>query len=129
MKTVYLIDDDPVFVLLVEKMIGNEDPSLDIQTFSDGEQAIDRLKACATGGGALPDLVFLDLNMPVMDGWEFLDEYRSFYPTLGKTIALYILSSTISPDDLKRSQKYPVVSDILIKPLTKDLLAQILARL
>ena len=69
-----------------------------------------------------PKLIFLDLNMPVMDGWEFLDifsteEYKYYHNT-----KIIILSSTIDPEDLKKSKKYPMVIDFLSKPISKEML-------
>lgn len=126
MKTVYLIDDDPVFLYLAQRIIQTIDPTLTIATFADGELAMNRLKEIHNDQDLLPDIIFLDLNMPVMDGWEFLQNYTRFYQGAPGDIALYILSSTISPEDIERAKQYPVVLDFLIKPVDKQRLAKIL---
>jgi CheY-like chemotaxis protein len=69
-----------------------------------------------------PQMIFLDLNMPVMGGWEFLDcfvtaDYSDFNET-----KVIILSSTIDPEDLEKSKKYPMVMDFLSKPISKEML-------
>ncbi len=76
MKKVYLIDDDDIFVFLTKKTILKVSEDVDVEVFSDGLQAITHLKQIYSKEELLPDVIFLDLNMPVMDGWEFLAEYQ-----------------------------------------------------
>ncbi|HTR31701.1 MAG TPA: hypothetical protein VMH27_20655, partial [Puia sp.] len=75
---------------------------------------------------ALPEFIFLDLNMPVLDGWGFLEAYSAIWDKLDKNISLYILSSTISSDDIARALAYPVTKGFLIKPLDKAKMEAIL---
>jgi len=97
--------------------------SNEIATAKNGEEAIkyyDSLKT--TSAINKPQLIFLDLNMPVMNGWEFLDsfvtaEYSEYHDT-----KVIILSSTIDPQDLEKSKKYPMVIDFLSKPISKEML-------
>ena len=97
--------------------------SNEITTAKNGEEAIkyfDTLKTTETNNK--PQLIFLDLNMPVMNGWEFLEsfittEYSDYHDT-----KIIILSSTIDPQDLEKSKKYPMVIDFLSKPISKEML-------
>lgn len=127
MAQIFLIDDDPVFVFLLTKIILSVYEDIDISHFGDGQQAIMHLQAITDNPKLLPDVIFLDLSMPVMDGWEFLEEYIRLIPRLKKKINLYIVSSSISPDDILRSKRYPEVSDFLVKPIDAEQIAQILA--
>jgi CheY-like chemotaxis protein len=127
MKTIFLIDDDPVFVYLTKKIICSVNGGCEIMEFPDGELAIDRLKQIHSDSASLPDIIFVDLSMPVMDGWEFLDEYALLRPTFSKPIELFIVSSSISPQEVERSKTYPTVSDFLIKPVAKGKIAEILS--
>lgn len=77
----------------------------------------------------LPDVIFLDLSMPVMDGWEFLKEYSDLKPKLKKDIALFIVSSSISPQEVERSKSYRAVTDFLIKPVEKGKIVEIMDNL
>jgi CheY-like chemotaxis protein len=65
--------------------------------------------------------------MPVMDGWEFLSEYDLLRPKLSKPIELFIVSSSISPQEVERSKTFPAVSDFLIKPVAKGKIAEIIS--
>ena len=119
MKKFYLIDDDSIFVFLTKKTLQVANIDTDITVFEDGKQALSNLKAYYDRPELLPDVIFLDLNMPVLDGWGFLDEYLLLEPKLNKKISIYIVSSSISPSELDRSREIPVVTDFLTKPLSR----------
>ena len=73
-----------------------------------------------------PELVLLDLNMPIMNGWELLDKYLELEFNLIFTKTKFIvLSSTIDPSDIEKSKSYPMVIDFISKPITKDILAEL----
>ncbi|HXD77880.1 MAG TPA: response regulator [Puia sp.] len=127
MKTIFLIDDDPVFVYLTKKIICSVNVGCTIREFADGELAIDKLKEICGEANLLPDIIFVDLSMPVMDGWEFLNEYDRLWPSLGKPIELFIVSSSISPQEVERSKSYRAVTDFLIKPVAKGKIAEIMS--
>lgn len=119
-KTIYIIDDDKLFVFLTRKSIEETNLATDIKEFGDGQVAIEYLKKIVSDKESLPDIIFLDLSMPVMDGWEFLKEYLTLEPKMGKKIKLYIFSSSISPHDIERANSIGAVTDFIIKPLSKE---------
>ena len=122
------VDDDPITLMLCKKVIEKAEFSKEINTANNGEGALmyfDNLKIELTNNPSiiLPEFVFLDLNMPIMGGWEFLDiflkeKYYSFFPN----IKVVVLSSTIDPKDIEKSKLYPMVIDFISKPITKDML-------
>ncbi|HWB91579.1 MAG TPA: response regulator [Puia sp.] len=126
MKSIFLIDDDPIFVYLTRRIIASINCPCKIVEFTDGELAISRLNEIRDDAGQLPDVIFLDLSMPVMDGWEFLNEYSQLKPKLKKDIALFIVSSSISPQEVERSKTYRAVTDFLIKPVEKGKIVEIM---
>lgn len=129
MKKVYLIDDDDIFVFLTKKTILKVTANVDVEVFSDGLQAITHLKNIKDQPELLPDVIFLDLNMPVMDGWEFLAEYQELYASFARKNELYIVSSSISPHEMERSKNISSVSEFIIKPLVKEKFLEILENL
>jgi len=126
MKNIFLIDDDPISIFLTKKIISNANPGVEVSEFGDGDAAIRHLKAIADKEMLLPDIILLDLNMPVMDGWSFLDEFRTLSLKMRKKIWLYIVSSSISPMDIERSRSFRDVRDFIIKPLQKEQLMKII---
>lgn len=98
----------------------------EINESGDGLTAISYLNEHIDKPHLLPDVIFLDLSMPVMDGWEFLKEYALLQPRLKKKIALFIVSSSISPHEVERSKSFQVVTDFLIKPLAKGKIREII---
>lgn len=122
--TLYLIDDDDIFQFLAKKIIEKSQLVNQVLIFSNGFHAIEFLKTARKI--KLPEIILLDLNMPVMDGWEFIEEYIKILPNFGKKITLYIVSSSTNPSDIERSQKIREVSNYIIKPLTQDKLVGLL---
>ena len=117
--SVFLIDDDKLFVLLTKKTINATHLVNNIQEFNDGERAIEYLKGIAGDAELLPDVIFLDLSMPIMDGWGFLKEFMLLEPVIAKKICLYVFSSSISPHDMEKARNIPVVRDYVVKPIEK----------
>lgn len=125
-NTLCLIDDDSVYQYLTTKVI-SETRLVDlIKVFSNGQEAIDFFKSVEDAREKLPDIILLDLTMPVMDGWEFLEEYVKLQPTFNKKIILFIVSSSIAPSDIIRARSISAVSDFIVKPVTKDKFMNIL---
>ncbi|WP_025742972.1 response regulator [Aquimarina pacifica] len=122
-----LVDDDVIHQFIIKKLIQRVDnEKKDLLVFSNGEEAIRHLKSSYNDIEQLPDLILLDLNMPVMDGWEFLDEYNSIAPLLKKKIKIYILSSSKNPEDIKKAMTYTKISEYITKPINETQLSSII---
>jgi CheY-like chemotaxis protein len=128
-KTLSLIDDDDVFVFLTTKAIEQTNLVDLIKVFGNGLDALDFLKENINNVDALPEIILLDLSMPIMNGWQFLEEFTKLNPTIGKKITIYICSSSISPDDVARAKNINEVSDYIIKPIKKDKLIDLLKKI
>lgn len=124
-----LVDDDEIFVFLTKKTILKVSAEVEVEVFADGQQAISHLEDIAGNPDLFPDVIFLDLNMPVMDGWTFLDEYQQQKRIPFEDISLYIVSSSISPYEMERAAGIPVVREFIIKPLVKEKFLEILENL
>ncbi|WP_290699989.1 response regulator [Lacinutrix sp.] len=125
-----IIDDDTVYVNLVKKIIETKKLCENLLVFSDGKQSIDYFEALLENLDAenIPEIIFLDLNMPVMDGWEFLERFTKIKNKFGKVITLYVVSSSINPIDVTRAKSLSSVKDYLIKPINIAELENIFAR-
>ncbi len=128
-KQLTLVDDDDVFVFLTTKMLEQSKLVDLIKIFDNGYDALVFLKENMDNVEVLPDVILLDLSMPIMDGWQFLEEYVKIHPVIGKKITIYICSSSISPDDINRAKAINEVSDFIIKPMTKDKLIEMIKNL
>ena len=128
-KQLTLVDDDDVFVFLTTKMLEQSKLIELIKIFDNGYDALVFLKENMDNVEVLPDVILLDLSMPIMDGWQFLEEYVKIHPVIGKKITIYICSSSISPDDINRAKAINEVSDFIIKPMTKDKLMEMIKNL
>lgn len=129
LKTLTIVDDDDIFVFLTTKIIEQTNLVDLINVFGNGLDAINFLKENKNNVDALPDIILLDLSMPIMNGWQFLEKYNKLNPTIGKKITIYICSSSISPDDITRAKTISEVSDYIIKPITKDKLIDLIKKL
>lgn len=128
-KTLTLVDDDDIFVFLTTKTIEQTDLVDLIKVFGNGLDALNFLKKNKGRVEALPEIILLDLSMPIMNGWQFLDEYTKLNPVIGKEITIYICTSSISPADIERATTISAVSDYIIKPITKDKLIELIKNL
>lgn len=118
-KLACLIDDDKIYVNLVKKIIEIKNLSENLIIFKNGKEALDYFRPILENlsEDKLPDIIFLDLNMPVMDGWEFLGEFIKIKNGFNKKITLYVVSSSIDSRDLERAKSFSMVEDYLIKPI------------
>jgi len=119
-KNLLLIDDDEIFTFMTKRIIEKTNLAEQIKIFVNGKEAIDFLTSVSGKPELLPEIIFLDLSMPILDGWGFLEEYILLKPKFGKKITLYIISSSVSPKDHERAKSYSEVSDFIIKPMSKE---------
>jgi len=127
---VCLIDDDNIYQFTARKIIESTGLVKIIQSFYNGKEAIQYFKdETNRNPETLPDVIFLDINMPVMNGWEFLDEYNTFYTSLPKRIVVYVVSSSIDDNDVRRSREYQAVSDYIIKPVNRSTYLELIGNL
>lgn len=124
-----LIDDDDTFIFITKKIIEKTERVEEVKVFSNGLDALNYFEEKLNIDFKLPDVIFLDLSMPIMDGWQFLDAFTALkFPNRKNTI-IYICSSSISPHDFLRAKKISAVTDYIIKPFTKEKLTEIILAL
>lgn len=122
-KTVLCVDDDPITLMLSKMVLNKASFCNELVTAKNGEEAILYFENLLISDDNYPKLIFLDLNMPIMNGWEFLDAFieKELHHTF-KEIKVIILSSTVDPNDIEKSKKYPIVIKFLPKPINKEML-------
>lgn len=118
-----MADDEAVFHWIVKKHVQLIDSECEILSFFNGDEVIEYL---ANSPESTPDILLLDLNMPVCDGWKFLESYSN--SNHNRKMDIYILSSSINPDDKKKASKFDMVNDFVSKPISNDFLEDALHR-
>ena len=116
---VLLADDDEDDRLIFKEALEDIKIKTNVITVNDGIELMEYLTRTDV---RLPDVVFLDLNMPLMGGWEFLDCFNSEEFSEFNNIKVVVLSSTIDPDDFEKSKQYPMVIDFFSKPISQAML-------
>jgi len=124
-----IIDDDEAYRFTFIRAIKKSKLPRDIIIFSDGEEAINFFVENADHCERLPDVIFLDINMPVTDGWGFLEEYKKLESKIAKTITIYMVSSSLDSADVGKAKAISVISDYLVKPIAPEILMNIIGDL
>lgn len=122
MSKVFIIDDDPIHQRIAQIMITKHRIYDEYVSYTEAGDAFEFLKGQYNIPESLPDVILLDLNMPVVDGWDFLDKFETIKDILVKDIKIYIVSSSVDDKDILRSQSYSIVKGFFSKPLTPDVI-------
>lgn len=120
-KNIFIVDDDAIATFGMKKVLSKEDDLNVIESFRNGEEAFFEIRNRLERNQELPDVIFLDINMPIMDGWEFLEIFTRL--TIKKKIIINIVSSSINPIDFERFEKFKANSihslSYIVKPILK----------
>ena len=115
-KSVCIIDDDPIYVFGTKKIMETTQFSNNFSVYKNGKQAIEYLIPKMISGETLPDVILLDLNMPIMDGWQVLDELVK--TSSHQKMNIFIASSSVDNTDLERAKSYDIVNRYIVKPFS-----------
>jgi CheY-like chemotaxis protein len=119
-NSILLVEDDPITVMVCEKIIRMTDFSEEVQTKQNGHDALQHIQHLLATNSSMHQIIFLDINMPVMNGWDFLQEFETLKSQLPSIPRVFILSSTVDPEDRKRAAEFSVVQGFFSKPLTQE---------
>ena len=125
--SIMLVDDNPDDNFFHEREIKKNNPKNAVIKMTSGTMALDHLKS-RREAGPHPDLILLDINMPGMNGWEFLAEYKRLENEFQIRSIIIILTTSENPDDVAKAKGMASVSDYRSKPLTGEIMAEIIAK-
>jgi two-component system, chemotaxis family, chemotaxis protein CheY len=123
-----LVDDDKIFQLTASKTIQVTAITDKVLQFENGEEALQYLKVNKSVPEKLPDFIFLDINMPYVDGWMFLDDFTKLKADLAKRMTIYMVSSSIDPRDIQRATSHEDAKQYVVKPVTKEKFEELLRK-
>ena len=124
---VLLVDDDRATNFFNQRVVNRHEGFDKVNTVQSGIAALEYLNEVKSNNAIKPDLIFLDINMPAMNGWEFLTEFSKLDIGLTRGIKIILLSTSSNPDDVRQSIKNHSVDDFINKPLSLDLLDDVLS--
>tara|TARA_Y100001935_G_scaffold3740_1_gene2956 strand:- start:20856 stop:21260 length:405 start_codon:yes stop_codon:yes gene_type:complete len=127
-QSICIIDDDKIYTFGIKKIIKNHIPENQVLIFENGRQALDALIEKADKNVHLPDVILLDIDMPEMNGWEFLTNFEKIRKKIDQEVQVYVISSRI---DKTKNELYKVewddqVSDFIRKPVEAEQLVELM---
>ncbi|MFM9987784.1 two-component system response regulator [Flavobacterium sp.] len=117
----YIIDDDKIFIFVLKKLLGKNESFDQVLDFKNGEEV---LKILSDKNNILPSIILLDINMPVIDGWQFLEQIEKL-PNKNK-LNIFIMSSSIDANDIEKSKSFSTVKDFISKPINNEKLNKLI---
>lgn len=120
---VCIIDDDPMFVEGAKTIMDMSGFTSDYIVYYNGEDALKELNEKIVNQDKLPDIIFLDLNMPIMDGWQFLSAFSEL--ALYNRIPIYVVSSSIDKNDISKALSFKCVVNYIEKPISFEMIEKI----
>lgn len=119
-----VIDDDDINIFIIKKIVEKTGLAIEMIARNNGQQAIDYLKETILQNKSLPNLVLIDINMPVMNGWEFIEAYEEL--NIEQKVDMYILSSSVYENDIEKTKGYKAVKGFISKPLSMERLTELI---
>lgn len=120
-ENVYVIDDDKIFHFIINKLLAKNDINANLSFFHNGLEALHKIKENLVDNSVLPDLILLDINMPILDGWQFLEEYQQIKQHFIKQPEIYLISSSDNVMDTDKAKEFSdVIKNYLLKPVNNQ---------
>ncbi len=126
LPSVALVDDDDIYQFISLKSLQAIKATREIYQFLSGDAALKYLREKSGDTQALPDIIFLDINMPRTDGWMFIEEFKKLKANLAKQITIYMVSSSIDQNDIRKAKATEEVADYVFKPISTEKFSSLL---
>jgi len=124
LNSILLVDDNKATNFVHKKFIDKANCAKEVVSFQVGHKAIDYLKQLST----YPELIFIDINMPTMNAWEFIEKYNKLKPKGDQESKLILLTTALSPFDHGKIKNYPIIQEVILKPLDNLLIQKIIEK-
>ncbi|WP_159476529.1 two-component system response regulator [Dyadobacter sp. 3J3] len=124
-----VIDDDQIYTFLIKRIIEHAEVAENTIFFKNGLDALQFFVDKKMQPEELPELILLDINMPILDGWQFLAGYSKLKPVIEKEMTLYMTSSSDDQDDYNRAMAIDSVKDFIRKPIDVDMLKKLVEQM
>ena len=122
-----IIDDDEAFHFTTELMLSKQEVTTRLDSFTDGKQAIEFIQKNLNQADMLPDIILLDLYMPKMDGWDFMNALTEIEDQLPKNVSIYVVTSSVDDQDYKKLRTIERVKNYYVKPIDRYMIREILS--
>lgn len=120
-----VIDDDDINIFIISKIVEKTGYNVEMSAKHNGQLALDYIKELVLSKQSLPQLVLVDINMPILNGWEFIEAYEKL--SLPQTSNIYMLSSSVYENDIEKAKGYSSVKGFISKPLSIERLKELLS--
>lgn len=127
LKHLLLVDDDPTTNFFNRHLIGKLGYFENIHVATNGQLALDKVHELHEIG-CTPDMILLDINMPIMNGFEFLDKYNKLNDRVKSSVVVCMLTTSLAKEDLEKAKEYAILSDYLDKPLNAEKMTEIMEK-
>lgn len=127
LKHLLLVDDDPTTNFFNRHLIGKMGLFDQIHEAANGQIALEKIAELHEKGEA-PDMILLDINMPIMNGFEFLDKYVDLDDKIKSSVVVCMLTTSLAKEDLERSKKYAILDDYIDKPLYEKKMRELILK-
>jgi CheY-like chemotaxis protein len=124
-KKVLCVDDDMVTLAIFKRILSKAQTIEKIETALNGQEALDLLLNMQQHQITLPDIILLDLNMPVLDGWGFVEKFQREFQSNKSDLKIMIVTSSIDPEDQNRAKQYDFIVDYVTKPFGVEFLGKL----
>jgi response regulator RpfG family c-di-GMP phosphodiesterase len=124
-KRVFIIDDDPISILVTETLMRKNEFAEEIKTFEEPDLALNFFRNEYDWSAGSPDYIFLDVQMPNTDAWKFLDIYIGLHESIREKDHVILLSATFNPEDEDKARNHPMVIELITKPVNASILQRL----